>query len=189
MPMFRKTGCAALVACCMALGATGVQAALVNFTLTGVVDTSAETRNIFGVALRDTVTVTGVFDDGVLSSGGTGSVYFDSASSRTNSFQLSIGTYTFSNTADADYVSGGYPVLEISGPAAAGLWLAVDFGVGHRFESLDDFFEGSESGYNRTVVGGWDTFEMTPVPVPAAVWLLGSGLLGLAGIARRKRVA
>ena len=29
--------------------------------------------------------------------------------------------------------------------------------------------------------------EVTAVPVPAAVWLFGSGLLGLAGIARRKR--
>jgi len=29
----------------------------------------------------------------------------------------------------------------------------------------------------------------TPVPVPAAVWLLGSGLLGLAGVARRKSAA
>jgi hypothetical protein len=28
---------------------------------------------------------------------------------------------------------------------------------------------------------------MTPVPVPAAVWLLGSGLIGLAGVAKRKR--
>jgi hypothetical protein len=28
-----------------------------------------------------------------------------------------------------------------------------------------------------------------PVPVPAAVWLFGSGLLGLVGIARRKKVA
>jgi hypothetical protein len=27
-----------------------------------------------------------------------------------------------------------------------------------------------------------------PVPVPAAVWLFGSGLIGLVGIARRKRV-
>jgi hypothetical protein len=31
----------------------------------------------------------------------------------------------------------------------------------------------------------WATF--TPVPVPAAVWLFGSGLLGLIGIARRKQ--
>ncbi len=27
---------------------------------------------------------------------------------------------------------------------------------------------------------------MNPIPVPAAVWLLGSGMLGLIGIARRK---
>jgi hypothetical protein len=28
--------------------------------------------------------------------------------------------------------------------------------------------------------------QVTAVPLPAAVWLLGSGLLGLAGVARRK---
>ena len=31
------------------------------------------------------------------------------------------------------------------------------------------------------------TYEFTPVPVPAAVWLFGSGLIGLIGIARRKK--
>jgi len=30
-------------------------------------------------------------------------------------------------------------------------------------------------------------FEVTPVPAPAAAWLFGSGLLGLVGIARRKK--
>ncbi|MEW6331653.1 MAG: PEP-CTERM sorting domain-containing protein [Pseudomonadota bacterium] len=30
-------------------------------------------------------------------------------------------------------------------------------------------------------------FDVTPVPVPAAVWLFGSGLLGLFGLSRRKR--
>ena len=44
-----------------------------------------------------------------------------------------------------------------------------------------------------TVSGGsytgdhWDlNMDLTPVPVPAAVWLFGSGLIGLAGVARRK---
>lgn len=37
------------------------------------------------------------------------------------------------------------------------------------------------------LIGGIDNFELTAVPVPAAVWLLGSGLLGLVAVARRKR--
>lgn len=35
--------------------------------------------------------------------------------------------------------------------------------------------------------GGSESFVNNPVPVPAAVWLFGSGLLGLVGVARRKR--
>ena len=33
----------------------------------------------------------------------------------------------------------------------------------------------------------FDEFSITAVPVPAAVWLFGSGLIGLVGIARRKK--
>ena len=29
--------------------------------------------------------------------------------------------------------------------------------------------------------------QVAPVPVPAAVWLFGSGLLGLLGVARRRK--
>ncbi|HFD81339.1 MAG TPA: VPLPA-CTERM sorting domain-containing protein, partial [Gammaproteobacteria bacterium] len=34
-----------------------------------------------------------------------------------------------------------------------------------------------------------DVIEASVVPLPAAVWLFGSGLVGLAGIARRKKTA
>jgi hypothetical protein len=33
----------------------------------------------------------------------------------------------------------------------------------------------------------FDNFSITPVPVPAAIWLFGSGLVGLIGVARRKK--
>ena len=32
------------------------------------------------------------------------------------------------------------------------------------------------------------TAQGTPTPIPAAAWLLGSGLMGLAGIRRRKQM-
>lgn len=42
-------------------------------------------------------------------------------------------------------------------------------------------------GTNHASGGGLYDVTVSAVPVPAAVWLFGSGLLGLAGIARRKR--
>lgn len=41
---------------------------------------------------------------------------------------------------------------------------------------------GSTSSYNFSI----DNVTISSVPVPATAWLLGSGLLGLAGVARRK---
>jgi len=35
----------------------------------------------------------------------------------------------------------------------------------------------------------FDNFSVSPVPVPAAVWLFASGLLGLMGVARRNKVS
>ncbi len=41
-------------------------------------------------------------------------------------------------------------------------------------------------GQNGAIIDTGETIHSSVVPVPAAVWLFGSGLIGLAGIARRK---
>ena len=61
------------------------------------------------------------------------------------------------------------------------------------FNIDDDYWTIAE--VDAFVAGGtarqstWLTYrEVSAVPVPAAVWLFGSGLLGLVGVARRKKV-
>jgi hypothetical protein len=46
-------------------------------------------------------------------------------------------------------------------------------------------------GSSTTSAWAWNSLQITPsaVPVPAAAWLLGSGLLGLAGFARKRKAA
>lgn len=45
-------------------------------------------------------------------------------------------------------------------------------------------FPGFNAAFNLTAAG-----LVTPIPVPAAVWLFGTGLLGLVGVARRRKAA
>ena len=63
--------------------------------------------------------------------------------------------------------------------------------VGGNYVSVDgdsdgtpglDMIDGAFPGFSAN-------FDLQPVPVPAAVWLFGSGLLGLVGVARRRKTA
>lgn len=56
---------------------------------------------------------------------------------------------------------------------------------------VDAFICGEGESYNNCTVRRFAPFshDATFVPVPAAAWLFGSGLLGLIGIARRKKAA
>lgn len=46
-------------------------------------------------------------------------------------------------------------------------------------------FDGIYQG--RRISGNTLAVDLAPIPLPASVWLLGSGLIGLAGMARRKK--
>jgi hypothetical protein len=170
----------------LAISISSAQAAMVNFTLTGDVDTAADPGNVFGLVLGNTITATGTFDDSVLTLG-TGTVSFHDGSG--NSITLNVGNLTYTASDDYNFLSIGFPNLSLAGGAFTGLNFATDPFAPTSFDSLDSFFDGYEDdGFTQTLSGTWDSasFQMTPVPVPAAVWLLGSGLLGLVGVARRK---
>ena len=49
---------------------------------------------------------------------------------------------------------------------------------------INTFGDGGSSGFDGTITS---VQASTVVPVPATVWLFGSGLLGLVGVARRKK--
>ena len=78
----------------------------------------------------------------------------------------------------------------------AGYWSATEYS----YISANDsawwfmFFNGAQNIDNNknNLYGAWAVYSgdvndfVSAVPVPAAVWLFGSGLIGLAGVARRK---
>lgn len=76
---------------------------------------------------------------------------------------------------------------------------STQFNLGEQAYSFEllGFYDASNSNtYSTLIVGNTLTASQIPlyakitaVPVPAALWLLGSGLLGLAGFAKRKHAA
>lgn len=82
----------------------------------------------------------------------------------------------------------GSPQLTILGFAfsVAGLGTSVDVyhDAAGQFICAGCYGSYSEPGGDTVI-----NFSASPVPIPAAVWLLASGLIGLVGIGRRRRAA
>ncbi len=180
MRTMRLTGARSAAAALVLLCASGAEAGLVNFTVSGDVN-FALFGNPFGLNTGDTVTASGVFDDSVLS-GGSGTVSFNDPG---NSMTLTIGGIVYTDVMDvfggADITLGGGSLVSFDYGATAGVNGAIaDF--------QSNFLN---FGSGAWLVGTWDaaSFQMTPVPVPAAFWLFGSGLLGLVAQARKRRKA
>lgn len=77
-------------------------------------------------------------------------------------------------------------LLGDTGEFELALWNGTDFSYVTSFTAIveKNWYSISFDGVTGVIQG----VDLAPVPVPAAVWLFGSGLLGLVGVARRKKV-
>lgn len=55
--------------------------------------------------------------------------------------------------------------------------------------TIDSFLIESDKNYRTTISSSISIYGTAVVPIPPALWLFGSGLLGLFGISRRKKLA
>lgn len=137
-----------------------------------------------------------------VSSGGyTLTANFDGAGSFVDGNLLGTGTSTDPRYSGPTIVSGDLTDFGFGGTGSAGTFDFFFDNVGGDFAAFYTNYAGviaNITGLNEAT-GDWETgldFQAsfsaganvnTTVPVPAAVWLFGSGLIGLAGLGRRNR--
>ncbi len=77
-----------------------------------------------------------------------------------------------------------------SGPNCSGSFSTSDGPLPYLGSTVNDIGLALSFTLSAGDTATFDTrFEVQPVPVPAAVWLFGSGLLGLVGVARARKAA
>jgi hypothetical protein len=144
-----------------------------NYTITGTVLVGDETApNPWSLTAGDTITASGTFtaDLGTIGSE-TGTVNFGAGDTV---FIDLLGGQSLDET---DAV-GGISLTFASGALTDFVYLESGGQFNSNFTFFDDF---------GNLFGEWGSVELVAVPVPAAVWLFGSGLIALVGLRRRKR--
>jgi hypothetical protein len=174
----------AILALGMILMAGASHAAMVTETFTGAIDLAVD-GNVFGVAEDDAFSWTATYDLDYQNS--LGNVVIENGMA----LSVTIGSRTFLETEDQFYGMGdfGGPILGFDADDSINVisFLVDDYINNYRFSAYQESFTiyslGEDGLNDELLVSG--TFDMAPVPVPGAVWLLGSGLLGLVGLRRR----
>ena len=175
-----------IVFCTAVFSTTQSSAALVEFSVDGEI-TSATAGNIFGLSIGESITAFGEYDDSTIGAGVI-AVEFRSAF---NNMQITVGSTTYTDAMDE---LGGADLYFLDGIFDGLDYKALD-GNFDSWGSLGELDANNNllEDFTGSGIGGFWTassFQVSPisnVPVPAAVWLFGSGLVLLSGLARRRQ--
>lgn len=186
-----------IIAAALAM-ATSTAATAANFTMldgsggvVGVDNTTTDIRD-FGTGTWTLSSPTPFFGVNWVAHSGTvydapGTYSFDTIEGGTYTVDLAAGytmghiLFNWGATADIDVINiwdANGNSIDVDGDGISGLGM------------IDGAFIGFNANFS---LGAGPSSEINPavsaVPVPAAVWLFGSGLVGLVGVARRKKAA
>lgn len=110
---------------------------------------------------------------------------FDAPSGTVDASGISVDMSSWFAQVDILGIGGGLTTVNQGGQASG--FLIGENGFSMSWEPAPHLDLGIVEGPTRWILEG--TFEVAAVPVPAAAWLFGSGLVGLIGVARRRKAA
>lgn len=170
-------------------------AALVTQTFTGQFDfvdgpfTSSE-ASLSSLSLSASVSGSVAYDDALVAEIG------ETFLGPVDALSLNFGALSFNEMDDLDYGPGPFgsinpfPDADFMDGTLTGIGFFTDYvdamdEVVWELDMSGNVFEFFDFASGDVVASGTLDFAPTVVPVPAAVWLFGSGLIGLVGVARR----
>jgi|GEM_PF-3155854 len=109
-----------------------------------------------------------------------------------NALTLNFGALSFTEADDLDFGLGPFPDADFMDGVLTGVGFFTDYvdAFGEPVWELDmsgNIFEFFDFASGAVVASGTFNYaQPAPIPLPTAFWLFGSGLIGLAGVARRK---
>ena len=167
-----------------------------------LITSAATATTIWAPTNIDTDFIQFDFNPGISTNGGTLALFDDSDTGFGNALVIGQdgGQVVFTDNNDGSWSAEVFDVSNVSGGSITlsgntDFLLGIDWGAGYFGDTNSSLLSSPDTylivfdginGLGDRISGNTLAVDLAPIPVPAAVWLFGTGLLGIVAIARRR---